>query len=99
MSEATTQPLTTPVERLATCDPERARVALDAAWEIEALGTALIEIAAKVDFDPCDYLRLRGMGIRIRELGTVATCALGLDDDIAELRAQVLGYPDRSHRH
>ncbi len=78
---------------MATSNPERARVALEAAWEIEALANALIEIAAKGGEEPSDHFHIRAFGVRIRELGGAAMLALDLgeDDDITELRARVTG--------
>ena len=97
MSEARQQPATEPLGKnfaiMATSNPERARVALEAAWEIEALATALIEIAAKGGEEPSDHFRIRAFGVRIRELSGAAMLSLdhGEDDDIAELRARVTG--------
>ncbi len=97
MSTATTQPPSDHQEPnfalMATANPERARVALEAAWEIEALATALIEIASKGGEEPSDHFRIRAFGVRIRELSGAAMLSLdhGEHDDIAELRARVTG--------
>ncbi len=77
----------------ATSNPQRARVALEAAWEIEAHAVSLIELAAKDNPDYSDYLRVRGLSVRIRELSTVTMLAVDADDseDIETLRAKVRG--------
>ena len=78
----------------ATTDPARARIALEAAWEIEALALSLVELDAKDNPDYSDFLRIRGMSLRIRDLIRTTMFVLDRTDEsysISELREQVRG--------
>lgn len=72
-------------------NPARARVALEASWEIDGLVTALIaRIAAGIDVG--DDLFIRGLSMRIRDLNTATMRALGDEgQDVSDLREMVTG--------
>lgn len=68
---------------------ERHMLALEASWELECLGDALINAAQGLE---AHDLAIRSMSIRVRQLAQVVMSALG--DDLmgtAELRAQLTG--------
>ncbi len=73
---------------------QRADVALDAVYEIEALSITLLERVASDPQagDPMQSLVLRGMGMRMRELSRIAMTALSESNcGIDALRARVTG--------
>ncbi len=84
----------TVIERPSETNPvtqERVDLALEAAWELESISLAIIDMSQT--FDAGD-LSIRGMAIRVRTLASVVMSALGDEGEAsASIRSELTGKP------
>jgi hypothetical protein len=69
-----TDEVTTAAESALIADPERGRVALWAAYELEAVGGVMVKRASELDAEDLD---LRALAIRTKVLSEILMSALG----------------------